>query len=60
MSEEGPIVESPETVHEKTSRDIEVVIGHLQHNRTTVREAEKIQEAARRSIVDHSIHRSTG
>lgn len=47
-----------EAAHEKTSHDVETVVDHLHHNRTTEGEAERLQEAARKSLRDHSAAKS--
>lgn len=51
---------TPEQHHEQTSKDVSTVLEHLRHNRTTQREANDLQEAARRSIADHATSRSFG
>ena len=49
-----------EAVHESTSADVGRVLDHLRNNRTTEREATDLQEAARRSLVDHATAKSLG
>lgn len=42
----------------KISTEVSVVKDHLTHNRTTEREAHELQEAARRSLLDHAAAKS--
>lgn len=50
----------PEADQAVISSEVRAVVDHLRHNRTTEREAQDLQEAARRSIVDHGVAKSLG
>lgn len=47
-----------EHAHDTVSADVDRVKDHLRNNRTTEREAQDLQEAARRSVVEHATAKS--
>lgn len=44
-----------EQVHEQTSRDVDLVIDHLEHGRTTRTETSRVKTAAERAIASHDV-----
>lgn len=48
-----------EARHAEVSRDVSIVVDHLRNNRTTETEARTLQEAARKSLIDHATAKST-
>jgi hypothetical protein len=58
MSDDKPKA-TPEQAHEVVSGQVNTVLDHLRHNRTTEREASDLHEAARLSLVDHAVAKGT-